>query len=151
MKRPFGIIILVFCLDQLTKHLVVEHFAAGGSIIPVTSFFKIVEAYNRGVSFSLFHMSSEVGFWILTSIICLITLGVFIWLLREPHKTNRVLLALIVGGSFGNLYDRFTNGAVVDFLYFFWHTYHWPAFNIADSAICIGTILMAFRSFKNKK
>ena len=142
------LISLVFGLDQWTKHWVMDFFQNGGKIEQITSFFQIILTYNRGISFSLFATHESSGFWILTGIISLLILALLLWWIKD--KEMRVPLALILGGALSNLYDRLTLGAVVDFLDFFWHSYHWPAFNVADSCICVGALWLGGRSFFGK-
>ena len=84
----------------------------------------------------------------------IVSIGIIIWLLKLPRKNNNLMgsgLSLVLGGALGNLYDRLTHGYVVDFLDFYIGPYHWPAFNIADSAICIGAAIVILKSFIHRK
>ena len=140
--------VIVFALDQATKYAISAHLQFGESRF-IFSWFNLVLAHNKGAAFSFL---ANAGGWqreffiVLTLTISL----VLMWMLRSNH-TNRVLaiaLALVIGGAFGNLYDRVLYGHVVDFIQ--WHVagYYWPAFNVADSAICIGAGLLIFDSFR---
>lgn len=140
--------LVVFLLDQLTKHVISAHFQFGQSHY-VLSWFNLVLAHNTGAAFSFLANASgwqREFFIVLTSAITIVLL----WMLKNSHR-NRILstaLALVIGGALGNLYDRVLHGYVIDFVQ--WHAagYFWPAFNVADSAICIGAGLLIFDSFR---
>lgn len=138
---------LSFALDQLTKWFLLAHVMNPPRNIPVTFFFDIVMAFNRGVSFSLFAQDSRTGVLVL----CAVALGIVAllsyWMLRAPSKILGVALGLMIGGALGNLLDRLRIGAVVDFLYFHWDPHGFPAFNVADTAITIGVGLILLDSF----
>ena len=133
--------LLVFAADQLSKIYVMD-LMKDGAIIVLTPFFSIIQAWNTGISFSMFKDGGMAG----TAILSLIALGVVIFLLRwmyvEKCKMVQISLGMIIGGAIGNLADRIRYGAVYDFLDFHIGTHHWPAFNIADSFICIGAFLI---------
>ena len=140
--------VIVLILDQTTKHVVSANLQYGESRF-IFSWFNLMLAHNKGAAFSFL---ANAGGWqreffiVLTLTISL----VLMWMLRSNHA-NRVLaiaLSLVIGGAFGNLYDRVMYGYVVDFVQ--WHVagYYWPAFNVADSAICIGAGLLIFDSFR---
>ncbi len=123
-----------------------------GQRIPVTSFFNLVLTYNPGMAFSLLSEQSGWQRWFLSGIAALASL--FIIYLLNKHKDEKLFcisLSFILGGAIGNLYDRITLGHVVDFLDFYVGGYHWPAFNIADSAIFIGAALLIIESFRQKE
>lgn len=143
-----GIAAIVILLDQITK-ITVTRILAYGESIPVTSFFNLVLAYNKGAAFSF--LASESGWqrWLFTAI----SLGatIFILYLLKRHAGQRLFcwaLALILGGAVGNLIDRVIYGHVVDFLDFYVRNWHWPAFNVADSAISIGAVLFILDELK---
>ena len=124
-----------------------------GDVISLAPFFNLVLTFNKGVSFSFLTSDSPLMPWILSGFALFICLGICFWLRSEKDRLTRIGLALILGGAVGNVIDRIRLGAVVDFLDFYIGQYHWPAFNIADSAICIGVALILIRSFwrgKNK-
>ncbi len=135
-------------LDQATKFAITASFQYGESKY-IFSWFNLVLAYNKGAAFSFLADAGgwQRGFFI---ILTLAISSVLIWMLRN-NRDNRLLsiaLALVIGGAFGNLYDRVAYGHVVDFIQ--WHVadYYWPAFNVADSSICIGAGLLIFDSFR---
>lgn len=139
---------IIIALDLYTKHLVLQSFAFGEHL-PITSFFDLVRYHNEGAAFSFL---AGAGGWqrFFFSGIAIIASVVIIYLLRK-HKTEKLFcfaLALVLGGALGNLYDRLTLGYVVDFLFFYYQTWSWPAFNVADSAICVGVALLLIDSFK---
>ncbi len=141
----------IIAIDIFTKHLVVQTFAYGDHI-QITSFFDLVRYHNQGAAFSFL---SQAGGWqrMFFSAIAMIASVVIIYLLRK-HAAQKLFcfgLAMILGGALGNLYDRLTLGYVVDFLFFHYQTYYWPAFNMADSAITSGVALLLLDSFKKKK
>ena len=133
---------LVVLVDQLTKIMIVQTFSYG-QIKPVTSFFNLVLAYNKGAAFSFLH---DAGGW-QRHLFTAIGLGAaaFIIYLLKKHSGQRMFswaLTLVLGGAIGNVIDRVLYGHVVDFLDFHWDGIgHFAAFNIADAAICLGAAL----------
>ena len=139
---------IVIALDLLTKYWV-QSALTYGEQHPVTSFFNLVLFHNEGAAFSFL---ANAGGWQRTffSATALIASVVIVYLLRK-HTNQKLFclgLALILGGALGNLYDRLTLGYVVDFLYFHYQDYYWPAFNVADSAISCGVVLLLWDSFR---
>lgn len=122
------------------------------SAIEISPFFNLVVVWNRGISFGLFNHDSPYGAWLLIGLSLLITSVFLIWLLRGSLSAFQSLgVSFIIGGALGNVIDRFRFGAVFDFLDFHLGGYHWPAFNVADSAICVGVaILIAHAIFFDK-
>jgi len=136
-----GIAAIVVLLDQITKVTITRLFSYG-EILPVTSFFNLVLAYNKGAAFSFLAAESGWQRYFFTAIA--VAAVIFIIFLLKRHAGQRLFcwaLALILGGAVGNLIDRVLYGHVIDFLDFYIGKWHWPAFNIADSAICIGAAL----------
>jgi signal peptidase II len=142
--------LLVLALDRVTKHLV-ERFVPVGHAIPVIPHvFRITHVLNTGAAFSLFENSASpervrwalIGFSILAAVA---VLGALVRLGRRLTMTS-VALALILGGAIGNAYDRMRYGHVIDFVEVRIVHYHWPDFNVADSAIVIGGILLVLHS-----
>ena len=132
---------LVLLLDQLTKITIVRLFSYGESHA-VTSFFNLVLVYNKGAAFSF--LSTESGWQRYFFTALGIAAALFITFLLKRHAGQRMFctaLALILGGAIGNVVDRIAYGHVIDFLDIYVRNWHWPAFNIADSAICIGAVL----------
>jgi signal peptidase II len=139
-----GIAAIVVLLDQITKITITKLFAYGESLT-VTSFFNFVLAYNKGAAFSFLAAESGWQRYLFTGIA--VAAIVFIVYLLKRHAGQRMFcwaLALILGGAIGNLIDRVAYGHVIDFLDFHVNNWHWPAFNVADSGICIGAALFVF-------
>jgi len=134
--------LLVLFLDQLTK-VVIERAFDYGDVRPVTGFFSLVLTYNKGAAFSFLASASGWQAEFLTFVG--IAASVFIFYLLARHGHQRLFacaLALILGGAIGNVIDRLAYGHVIDFLDFHWRGWHWPAFNLADSAIVGGAALL---------
>lgn len=146
-----GISAIVILLDQISKAAITSHFVHGESL-PVTSFFNLVLAHNTGAAFSFLSEAGGMQRWLFTAIAVIASVWIA-WLLHKHHaqKLFSLALALILGGAIGNVIDRTTYGYVVDFLDFYWNGYHFAAFNLADSAITGGAILLILDSLIGKK
>jgi len=134
--------LVVILVDQFTKVLVLGYYQLGDSH-PVTSFFNLVRVHNHGAAFSFLASSGGWQRWLFTGI----GIGaavLIIWLLKSHpgQKLFAFALARILGGALGNVIDRLLHGYVVDFLDFYWKNWHFPAFNVADSAITLGAICL---------
>lgn len=150
MKRwIFVVSLLVAAVDQLTKVLVLKNIA----LLPISvfPFMNLVLAWNRGISFGILNQHTPWIFWTLTSISLTITVGLFFYAWCQKNLKKIVYLSLVIGGALGNIIDRFWHGAVVDFLDFHIYNYHWPAFNVADSAIVCGVLLLLLDGYLNDK
>lgn len=137
-----GIAVVVILLDQLTKVAILRLFAYGEERT-MTSFFNLVLVFNRGAAFSFLAAAGGWQRWGFTALGIVAAL-VIVWLLKR-HGTQTLFctaLALILGGALGNVVDRLVHGHVIDFLDFHLGGWHWPAFNLADSAITIGALLL---------
>ena len=137
-----GLAIGIILIDQLTKITIEQRFEFG-DVKPVTGFFNVVLAYNKGAAFSFLASASgwQGGFLIAIAIAA----SVFILYLLARHGHQRLFalaLAMILGGALGNVIDRIVYGHVIDFLDFHWGDWHWPAFNLADSAIVGGAAML---------
>jgi signal peptidase II len=143
-----GIALAVFVADQLTKLWIVNHYHYGASEA-VTGFFNLVRVHNFGAAFSFLNNEGGWQRWGFSIFAALVSLVILVWITRlsSQQKLEGLALALILGGALGNLYDRVTLGYVVDFLDFHWSNRHFPAFNIADSAISIGAVFILIDSF----
>ncbi len=151
LHTSLAIALIILVLDLVSKYWV-ESTLEFGQVIPLTGFFNLVLTYNPGAAFSF--LSDQPGWqrWFLSGVAGSAALLIIYLLNRYQHEKLFCLsLSLILGGALGNLYDRITLGHVVDFLDFYVGTYHWPAFNVADSAICIGAALMIYESFRKDK
>jgi signal peptidase II len=146
-----GVAAVTLLLDQLSKITITKLFAYGESL-SITSFFNLVLVYNKGAAFSF--LSSETGWqrYLLTAVG--IGAALFIIYLLRRHSGQRLFcwaLALILGGALGNVLDRIMYGHVIDFLDVYIGRWHWPAFNLADSAICIGAVLFILDELRRVK
>jgi signal peptidase II len=145
--RWFGLAAAIIVADQLAKWAVLGHFAPGEGRA-VTGFFNLVLVFNRGAAFSFL---AQAGGWQAPLFIgfALLAAAVVSWLIvRDAQKTLFCFgLALILGGALGNVIDRLRFGHVVDFLDFHALGAHWPAFNVADSAITVGAVVLVIESF----
>lgn len=146
-----GLAAVVLAADQITKWIMLERvFALPPPItltswhppIVITDFFNLVMVWNRGVSFGLFAGDSDAMRWILTALALSISAGLVVWLARTPSRFVAVSVGLILGGAIGNAVDRMRFGAVADFIDLHVGGWHWPAFNLADSAITVGVVLL---------
>lgn len=136
---------IVVC-DQLTKFAVVENLRHY-EVIQVLPFFNLVRLHNSGISFGMLNKLGNPLLLIMISV-------AVIWLLISYGRKNQKFLpmvTMVMAGAIGNIIDRIRYGYVVDFLDFYIGSYHWPAFNVADSAIVIGTLLLMWFSYKEDK
>ncbi len=145
MLRWLWLSLIVIVLDQATKQWVESSFMVY-EVVDVLPFFNLTLAYNEGAAFSF--LSDQTGWqrWFLAAIATVVISVLVVWLrgLRQHEKLTAIALGLIVGGAVGNLIDRVLFGHVIDFLDFYIGQHHWPAFNVADSAITIGVAVMIY-------
>jgi signal peptidase II len=137
--------LLVAFLDQLSKWGVRAYFADSGCVPRserVSSFFDLVITCNRGMSFGLFNEAGGLNVLIFSLVAAAVVAVLLFWLSRITSPFLALAIGLIVGGAAGNVIDRLRYGAVVDFLYFHYGAWYWPAFNLADSAISVGVVAM---------
>jgi signal peptidase II len=142
--RRFGLVtaLIVLVLDQILKVAVLDLLDGGARSIVVTPFFNLVLVWNRGVSFGMLQDLGAILPWALTAIALAVIVGLIVWLSRTGQRLVALGLGLVIGGALGNVVDRARYGAVADFLDFHLAGYHWPAFNLADAAICIGAVIL---------
>ena len=142
----------IIILDQVTKIMIVAQMSLNQSIY-INRFFNIVHARNYGAAFSFLDIQGGNQRWLLTFISIAVSLLLIIWLLRTPttKKLQSLSLAFIIGGALGNFWDRLLQGYVVDFLQVHYSQWAFPAFNIADSAVTIGAILLIIRMVFGKQ
>lgn len=145
MRLYFLIFFVILVGDQLSKYFIVVNLPLyeGREVIP--GLFNLVHVTNKGAAFSLFaSVESPLRHYFFVSINSLAVIGLTIaaWKIGLDRRLYRLSFALVGGGALGNLIDRLRHGAVTDFLDFYLGSYHWPAFNVADSAICVGVGLM---------
>lgn len=150
--RFLWLAVIAIVLDQYTKTQVVNKIELYQAI-QVTSFFNLTHVYNYGAAFSFLDDAGGWQRWFFTIIAFLVT-GLILWWLKQTSKQQVILpvaFSLIVGGAIGNAYDRLIHGYVIDFLVVYYKDWYWPAFNIADSAICLGAILLIVDMIKNNE
>jgi signal peptidase II len=149
MSRKFVILLTVLvlgvALDQVSKILVLRLMPLGSQIPVVDGFFNLVHVHNKGAAFGLLgHLSADFTrlFFICAVSLVLAVVGYLWWRAPQDDWPAGLGYSLIMAGAVGNLIDRVRLGAVVDFLDFYWGRYHWPAFNVADSLVCVGAGLL---------
>ena len=147
------LVVATLLVDRWTKSWIQSRFDLNESATVIDGFFNITYVRNTGVAFGIFSsISSPVKSLLLSVFTAFAAIIVITYSVRSPVR-NRVLqiaLALILGGALGNLYDRLAYKYVVDFLEFYVGNYHWPSFNVADSAITIGVALLALEIIRNE-
>ncbi|MGN0919772.1 MAG: signal peptidase II [Alphaproteobacteria bacterium] len=150
IKMIYFISLIVFLLDFASKLWAIKSLVPHEPVF-VFPCFNLYLTFNKGVSFSLFSANSTAGVWFLIGLTGAISTLIFYFIQKEKEAFSRVGLTFILGGAVGNLFDRIRFGSVVDFLDFHWGIYHWPAFNIADTAICVGAAMILFQYIRSKK
>ncbi len=145
----FIVSVTVVIIDQLSKWIMSEKLQLHDNIKIIDGFFNLTLVHNPGAAFGLFphHQQLFFAFSVITTIAILF---VYIKYARK-NSTVQVLLGLILGGAIGNLIDRMSFGYVIDFLDFYLYKYHWPAFNVADSSICLGVGLITLILMKEQQ
>ncbi len=149
----FSMIVAVGLLaDQATKLYVDKVMTLHQSIPVIDGLFSFTYLRNRGAAFSfLADASWRLPFFIAVTVIAAVVIIVALKKMREDQKMAQAALAMIFSGAIGNLIDRVRMGEVIDFLDVYWRTHHWPAFNIADSLICVGVALVALDMFREER
>jgi len=144
--------LLVVALDQVTKSIAVDNLILFQPV-PVFPGFNLTLMHNKGAAFSFLSDQSGWQRWFFTVIAIVVSVAIVIWMKRLPadHRLTAVSLALILGGAVGNVWDRILLGYVIDFIDVYYADYHWPAFNIADSAISVGACLLIIDSLRHGK
>ena len=142
LRYGLGLALLMLALDQASKRLVLDYFSTHPDPVEILPVFNLVLAWNRGISFSLFHSEAAYAPFALAALAIGISAGLVVWLRRVGLRWPATGIGLVIGGAIGNVIDRLRFGAVVDFLDFHWAGYHWPAFNVADAAITVGVLFL---------
>jgi len=158
-KKKYKLLSLVVgtfvLLDQITKQAVLNRFFLGESISVIPSLFNLTYVRNKGAAFGFLHSAPEAfrtPFFLAVPVIAIFVIGYLFYQLKETEKSSAWALSLILSGAIGNLIDRVRFGYVVDFLDFYYEPWgHWPAFNIADSAIVIGVFLLMTQTLALEK
>jgi signal peptidase II len=142
--------IVIITIDLLTKYLATQHLQLYVPE-PVFAHFNLMLAHNSGAAFSFLADAGGWQRWFFAAIAVTVTAVMVVWIyrLRPNQKWLACALALVIGGALGNLWDRMTLGYVVDFLDFYWGNYHFPAFNVADSAITVGAVMLIIDMIRN--
>lgn len=152
MLKWLWLALLVVVLDQLSK-VVVSHWLQLYESVAVLPFFSFTLLHNPGAAFSFLADAGGWQRWFFTAIALFVSVVITVWLRRLPaeEKWQAAALALILGGALGNVIDRLRFGYVVDFLDFYYQQWHWPAFNIADSAITVGVAILLWVTLRGSK
>ena len=149
MLFGLSVAIITIVADQLSKYYILHEVLGSWAVINISPVFNLVRAWNTGVSFSMFNNYGSLGAWLLSGMALLIVSFLLFWLKSEKNRFAQAALGLIIGGALGNVIDRIRLGAVFDFLDFHIGESHWPAFNAADSFICIGAGILILQSIFN--
>jgi signal peptidase II len=151
MLKYLFITSLVIVFDQVSKWLMVSRLSLYETII-VMPYFNLTMAHNEGAAFSFLAQAGGWQRWFFIWLAVIISVVLLVWLakLKPTEKLEAISLSLILGGALGNVIDRISYGYVIDFIDLYIGHNHWPVFNIADSAICIGAILLVADSFKSE-
>jgi signal peptidase II len=150
--RKYHIIIagLIVLCDRMTKWLVSQKISLHDSVDVIPGIFRLTHVQNQGAAFGLFSDSTsewKVAMLIMFSIAALAVVSALLWKNGNAMNATAIALSLVFGGALGNLWDRVMSGRVIDFLDFYVGSHHWPAFNIADSAIVVGALLLLSEIF----
>jgi len=143
-----GLATFILTLDQVSKWVVLNHLMVPPQTLSITSFFNIILAWNRGVSFGLLSSNNPYGPWILATIAVGFIAVIILWIWQAETRIMALAFGAVLGGAIGNLSDRIRFGAVTDFLDFHALGYHWYTFNIADTAIVVGVALILLEYLK---
>ncbi|HEX4606124.1 MAG TPA: signal peptidase II [Candidatus Angelobacter sp.] len=150
--RKYHIMIasLILLCDRMTKALVAQKITLHDSVDVIPGMFRLTHVQNQGAAFGLFAESPfewKVAMLVMFSLAALAVVSALLWKNGNALNATAIALSLVFGGALGNLWDRVTSGRVIDFLDFYVGNHHWPAFNIADSAIVVGALLLLSEIF----
>ena len=143
----FVLIIFLLVTDQITKSLIAQNIFLNSSVEVIPGFFQLVHIRNKGAIFGFFNQSGSQLVYLILTLASLTALGlVVVYFFKTPadEKFLRISLSLILAGALGNFIDRILRGYVIDFLDFSLKGRHWPSFNVADSCISIGALMLVF-------
>ncbi len=152
MLKWLWLSVVVIVFDQVTKYMVTDSLHLYQSI-PIFPSLNLVLAHNSGAAFSFLSDAGGWQRWFFTVIAIVVSIVIVVWITRLKQNELRlaVALSLVLGGAIGNVWDRIAHGYVVDFIDVYYGEWHWPAFNVADSAICIGAVLLIIDALFNKE
>lgn len=145
---------LILIIDQFTKAVVATNMDIGGSITVITGFFNLSYIRNPGAAFGFLSSASPVFRYTFFLVVTIIAVLLILYYIKSTDMKDRIVaisLSLILAGAIGNLIDRVRFGEVVDFLDFYVESHHWPAFNIADSAISIGAVILIWQMIAKRQ
>lgn len=144
--------VIVVILDQISKYWLSHHFFLGETK-PILPFFNLVLAHNQGAAFSFLSHAGNLASFMFATIAAIVSIGIIIWLYRLPKDKiwYAIALAFILGGALGNLIDRIHYGYVIDFIEVYYQQWYFPAFNLADSAITLGAVILIIDLIFSKK
>lgn len=144
--------IIAIILDQVSKTAILNRFEYTERLNIIPNFFDLTLVYNTGAAFSFL---ADAGGWqkyFFLGLAAVISFYLARAIVKDDFGTwGKLGAAMVIGGAFGNVIDRLIHGHVVDFLLFYWQNWHYPAFNIADSFICVGAVMLIIDGFKHKK
>ncbi len=151
--RWLKLAVLIFIIDIISKHLVQQYLIPYQPVTVIPHFFNLTLAYNLGAAFSFLAQMGGWQQWLFCGLAVVVAIIIVAILARLSKQQNWLAagLSLVLGGALGNLYDRAAYGRVIDFFDFYLGQYHWPAFNVADSAICVGAVLIIVLGMRGKK
>ncbi|WP_374304017.1 signal peptidase II [Ferrovibrio sp.] len=150
LRLGLAVALLILVADQVSKFFLLDLMQQNPQGIVIAPFFNLVLVWNTGVSFGLFQEDTPLRNWTLIGVAAAVLVWLLVWLWRAQGRLIGAALGLIVGGAIGNIIDRYRFGAVFDFLDFHAFGWHWPAFNVADSAIVIGVGLLLLDGFRTR-
>jgi signal peptidase II len=153
-KRHILIAVAVLLFDRFTKWLIVRNLALDDSVSIIPGFFRLTHLENPGAAFSLFAESTSplrTALLVAVSAAALVVISALLWKRGRDFNATTIAFSLILGGALGNLWDRLSDGKVTDFLDFYIGANHWPPFNLADSAIVVGALLLLLKMLHKEK
>ena len=153
LKRHFLIAVSILFLDRITKWAITQTIALEDVVPIIPGFFRLTHLENPGAAFSLFAESTspfKSALLIAFSVAALAVVAFLLWRSRSEFNASTLALSFILGGAIGNLWDRLADGKVTDFLDFYIGAHHWPPFNVADSAIVVGALLLVVRMLRKE-
>ena len=152
VRRYLLLALAVLVLDQWSKWWVLSNYQPY-EVQPLLPVFNMTLVFNKGAAFSFLSDAGGWQRWFFTLLSGVVSIVLLVWLtrLKSDERLTAMSLAIILGGALGNMLDRVRLGQVVDFLDFYWQEWHWPAFNVADSAIFIGVVLMLLGSLRQRE
>jgi signal peptidase II len=153
-KRHILIAVAVLLFDRFTKWLIVRNLALDDTISIIPGFFRLTHLENPGAAFSLFADSTSplrTALLVAVSAAALVVISALLWKRGRDFNATTIAFSLILGGALGNLWDRLSDGKVTDFLDFYIGPNHWPPFNLADSAIVVGALLLLVKMLGKEK